>query len=133
MLDTHGERDAMGLLRPVVTTSDIVAVQAAARAVHVAPSLRSYLVDIADATRNHARTLLPVSPRATLALLRASRARAAAAGRGYVVPDDIKALVEPVLAHRMLVTPEAQLAGIRAADALAEAVRTVPVPTGKTR
>jgi MoxR-like ATPase len=133
MLDTHGERDAIGLLRPVVQTSDIVAVQAAARAVHVAPSLRSYLVDIAEATRNHARTLLPVSPRATLALLRAARARAAAAGRGYVVPDDVKALVEPVLAHRMLVTPEAQLAGIRPADALAEAVRTVPVPTGKAR
>jgi MoxR-like ATPase len=133
MLDTHGERDAIGDLRPVVQSDDIVAVQAAARAVHVAPSLRAYLVDIAEATRSHPRILLPVSPRATLALLRASRARAAAAGRAYVVPDDIKVLVEPVLAHRLLVTPEAQLAGIRATDALGEAVRSVPVPSGKAR
>jgi MoxR-like ATPase len=133
MLDTHGERDAIGDLRSVVQTTDIVAVQAAARAVHVAPSLRAYLVDIAEATRRHPRILLPVSPRATLALLRASRARAAAAGRAYVVPDDIKALVEPVLAHRMLVTPEAQLAGVQPVDALGEAVRSVPVPTGKAR
>jgi MoxR-like ATPase len=133
MLDTHGERDAIGDLRPVVQTADIVAVQAAARAVHVAPSLRAYLVDIAEATRRHPRIQLPVSPRATLALLRASRARAAAAGRAYVVPDDIKALVEPVLAHRMLVTAEAQLAGLQPVDALGEAVRSVPVPTGKAR
>jgi MoxR-like ATPase len=133
MLDTHGERDAIGDLRSVVQTADIVAVQAAARAVHVAPSLRAYLVDIAEATRRHPRIQLPVSPRATLALLRASRARAAAAGRAYVVPDDIKALVEPVLAHRMLVTAEAQLAGIQPVDALGEAVRSVPVPTGKAR
>ena len=133
MLDTHGERDAIGDLRPVVQTADIVTVQAAARAVHVAPSLRAYLVDIAEATRRHPRIQLPVSPRATLALLRASRARAAAAGRAYVVPDDIKALVEPVLAHRMLVTAEAQLAGLQPVDALGEAVRSVPVPTGKAR
>jgi len=133
MLDTHGESDPISSLRPVVQTSDLIAVQAAARAVHVAPSLRDYLVEIADATRRHPRVLLPMSPRATLALLRASRARAAAAGRGYVIPDDIKVLVEPVLAHRMLVTPEAQLAGIRPADALAEAVRSVAVPTGKSR
>jgi MoxR-like ATPase len=133
MLDAHGDHDALGDLKPVVHTSDVVAVQAATRAVHVAPSLRSYLVDIADATRRHPRVMLPVSPRATLALLRASRARAAAAGRAYVVPDDIKVLAEPVLAHRMLVTPEAQLGGVRPVDALGEAIRSVPVPTGKGR
>jgi MoxR-like ATPase len=131
MLDAHGDHDALEDLRPVVTTEDIVAVQQAARCVHVAPSLKAYLVDLADATRRHPRLGLPVSPRATLALLRASRARAAAAGRAYVVPDDIKALAEPVLAHRLAVTPEAQLGGVRPADALAEAVRSVPVPTGR--
>ena len=133
MLDAHGDHDALGDLRAVVQTADVVAAQAATRAVHVAPSLRAYLVDIADATRRHPRVLLPVSPRATLALLRASRARAAAAGRAYVVPDDIKVLAEPVLAHRMLVTPEAQLGGVRPIDALGEAIRSIPVPTGKGR
>ena len=99
-------------ISPVVDSADIVAVQEAVRQVHVAASLKGYLVDVADATRRHPRLSLPVSPRATLALLRASRARAAALGRAYVVPDDIKALAEPVLAHRLLVTAEAQLGGV---------------------
>jgi MoxR-like ATPase len=133
MLDAHGDHDAFGDLRAVVRAEDVVAVQHAAREVHVAPSLRAYRVDIADATRRHPRVLLPMSPRATLALLRASRARAAAAGRAYVVPDDIKVLAEPVLAHRLLVTPEAQLGGIRPVDALGEALRSIPVPTGRQR
>jgi MoxR-like ATPase len=71
-----------------------------------------------------------VSPRATLALQRVARARAAAAGRGYVIPDDLKALAVPVLAHRLIATPEAQLGGIGPADALAEVLRAVPVPGG---
>jgi MoxR-like ATPase len=62
-----------------------------------------------------------------------ARARAAAEGRSYVLPDDLKALAEPVLAHRLLVTPEAQLQGITAADCLAEVVRVVPVPSSKPR
>ena len=70
-----------------------------------------------------------MSPRATLSLLRVARARAAAHGRAYVVPDDVKALAEPVLAHRLVVTPEAQLQGITSADALREVLATVPVPT----
>jgi len=131
MLDAHGEHDAIDDIEAVCSAEDVVAVQQAVRAVHVAPSLKAYLVDIADATRRHSRLALPVSPRATLALLRAARARAAAAGRGYVVPDDIKALAEPVLAHRLLVTPEAQLGGIGPAEALGEAIRSVPIPTGR--
>jgi MoxR-like ATPase len=133
MLDAHGDHDAFGDLKAVVRSEDVIAVQSAARAVHVAPSLRAYLVDIADATRRHPRILLPMSPRSTLALLRAARARAAAAGRAYVVPDDIKVLAEPVLAHRLLVSPEAQLGGIRPVDALHEAIRSVPVPTGRQK
>ncbi|HEY9557682.1 MAG TPA: ATPase, partial [Acidimicrobiales bacterium] len=72
-------------------------------------------------------------PRATLALQRVARARAAASGRTYVVPDDLKALVEPVIAHRLLVTPEAQIQGVSPADALIEVLRSVPVPAGKPR
>jgi MoxR-like ATPase len=133
MLEAHGEHDALSTIRPVVDSADIVAVQEAVRQVHVAPSLKGYLVDVADASRRHPRLSLPVSPRATLALLRASRARAAAFGRAYVTPDDIKALAEPVLAHRLLVTAEAQLGGVSPADALAEAIRSVPVPSGRAK
>ena len=78
----------------------------------MAPALKSYLVDLASASRRHPHLALGMSPRATLALQRVARARAAASGRSYVVPDDLKALAEPVLAHRLLVTPEAQLQGI---------------------
>jgi MoxR-like ATPase len=63
-------------------------------------------------------------------LLRVSKARAASQGRGYVIPDDVKALASPVLAHRLLVTPEAQLQGLSPADALDEVLRAVPVPGG---
>jgi len=104
-----------------------------AKAVHVAPALKSYLVDLASASRRHPHLGLGMSPRATLALQRVARARAAASGRSYVVPDDLKTLAEPVLAHRLLVTPEAQLQGISAADALTEVLRAVPVPAGKAR
>ena len=95
---------------------------AATRQVHVAPSLKAYLVDVAQATRRSTHLALGVSPRATLALQRVARARAAS-GRGYVIPDDVKALAVPVLAHRLLVTPEAQLQGITPADALGEVLR----------
>jgi MoxR-like ATPase len=71
-----------------------------------------------------------MSPRATLALQRVARARAAAANRNYVIPDDLKALAASVLAHRLIVTPEAQLQGIRADDVLDEILDSVPIPTG---
>ncbi|HEV8115948.1 MAG TPA: MoxR family ATPase, partial [Acidimicrobiales bacterium] len=95
--------------------------------------LKGYLVELAGASRRHPHLALGMSPRATLALQRVARSRAASSGRTYVVPDDLKALAEPVLAHRLLVTPEAQLQGISSADALTEVLRAVPVPAGKPR
>jgi MoxR-like ATPase len=130
ILDTHGDHDPLRDIGPVVTVADIERMAAASRQVHVAPSLRSYLVDIAQATRRSPHLTMGVSPRATLALQRVARARAAAQGRGYVIPDDVKALAIPVLAHRLLVAPETQLQGVTAADALTEVLRTVPVPGG---
>jgi MoxR-like ATPase len=97
--------------------------------VQVAAPLRGYLVELADATRKHPDLLLGMSPRATLSLQRAARARAAAAGRPYVIPDDIKTLAEPVLSHRLLVAPEAQLRGITATEVLDDVLATVRVPS----
>ena len=133
ILDTHGDHDALVDIGSVITAADVEELAEAARAVHVAPALKSYLVELAGASRRHPHLALGMSPRATLALQRVARARAAAHGRSYVVPDDLKALAEPVLAHRLLVTPEAQLQGLAAADALGEVLRAVPVPTGKPR
>jgi MoxR-like ATPase len=133
ILDTHGDHDALVDIAPVVSAAQVEALAAAARGVHVAPGLKTYLVELANTSRRHPALALGMSPRATLALQRVARARAAANGRSYVLPDDLKALAEPVLAHRLLVTPEAQLQGITAADALSEVLRAVPVPAGKPR
>jgi MoxR-like ATPase len=128
VLETHGN-SSPPRLTPVATAADVNGLIAAARTVHASPSIREYLVDLADATRRHPHLALGMSPRATLSLLRVSRARAAAQGRHYVVPDDVKALAEPVLAHRLVVTPEAQVQGIDPAGALEEVLAAVPVPT----
>jgi MoxR-like ATPase len=133
ILDTHGDHDAFADIGSVLTATDVQGLTAAAKGVHVAPSLKSYLVELANASRRNPHLALGMSPRATLALQRVSRARAASQGRTYVIPDDLKALAEPVLSHRLLVTPEAQLQGIGAADALREVLRSVPVPTGKAK
>jgi MoxR-like ATPase len=130
VLDTHGDHDSLEDIRPVATADDVRAMAAAVRTVHVARSLKHYLVDLADATRRHPHLALGMSPRATLSLQRVARARAAANGRNYVVPADIKTLAEPVLAHRMAVTPEAQLQGLAPADVLREILHAVPVPSG---
>jgi len=133
ILDRHGDHDAFDDISSVITNHDVQDMVDTAKAVHVAPALKAYLVDLASASRRHPHLALGMSPRATLALQKVARARAAANGRSYVVPDDLKALAEPVLAHRLLVTPEAQLQGITAADALTEVLRAVPVPAGKAR
>lgn len=132
VLETHGESSPLDRITPVATSADVQGMIAAARSVRVAPSLKSYLVDIADVTRRHPQLSLGMSPRSTLSLQRVARGRAAASGRSYVLPDDIKALAEPVLAHRLMVTPEGQLQGISAADVLADVLAAVPVPTSST-
>ncbi|MGZ4717245.1 MAG: AAA family ATPase [Acidimicrobiales bacterium] len=128
VLDAHGDHTTLGDISAVVSAAEVEGLIATARAVHVAPSLKAYLVDLADATRRHPQLGLGMSPRATLSLMRVARARAAADSRTYVVPDDLKALARPVLGHRMLATAEAQLQGITSADVLDEILRALPVP-----
>ncbi|MFD0902634.1 AAA family ATPase [Actinomadura sediminis] len=99
-----------------------------ARRLHVAPPLHDYVVRIVAATRGHPDLRLGASPRASIALLGAARVRAAAAGRAYVVPEDVKALAVPVVAHRLVVTPEAELRGRDGADVVGEALANVPTP-----
>ncbi|MFN8039252.1 MAG: MoxR family ATPase [Acidimicrobiales bacterium] len=132
ILDAHGDHNTLADIGPVATAADIQGMINAVRTVHLAPSLKSYLVDLADASRRHPHLALGMSPRATLSLQRVARARAASQGRAYVIPDDIKTLAQPVLAHRLLVTPEAQLQGITSGDAVEEILAAVPVPTGAT-
>jgi MoxR-like ATPase len=128
ILNTHGHNPKVTELSPVADAPAVAAMIASAKLVHVADSLKNYIVDLVRATREHADLALGASPRAALALLRASRAAAAAGGRDYVVPDDIKDLISPVLAHRLIPSPEAQMIGRTAADVLSDIVEFVPIP-----
>ncbi|HUR18030.1 MAG TPA: MoxR family ATPase [Acidimicrobiales bacterium] len=133
MLDTHGGLSTTEVedLAPVVSLEAVEAMTAAAKAIHVAPGIKGYLVDLADATRRHPGLALGISPRATLALQGAARARAASLDRGYVVPDDIKALAGPVLGHRLVIRAEAAMGGTSASEVLAQVLGSVPVPAGR--
>lgn len=133
ILDSHGESDLLGQLGPVVSASRVLAMSQAVGTVHVAPSIKEYLVDLADATRRHPALWVGMSPRATLAVLRVARTRAAAHGRNYVSPDDVKALAQPVLAHRLMLNPEASLQGMSAERILDEVLARVPVPVPSNR
>ena len=131
ILDTHGAPNTEHV-PAVATAGDIGVMAAIAQSIHVAPSLKSYLVDLSDATRRHPRLALGVSPRGTLSLLRATRALAASVGREYILPDDLKALAGPVLEHRLVLTPEASMSGLSQADVLDDVLGSVPVPAART-
>jgi MoxR-like ATPase len=130
ILDHFGTSGAE-TVKPVVASADIKEMAALAATVHVAPALKGYLVDLADATRRHPRLALGVSPRGTLALMRSARALAASVGREFVLPDDLKALAGPVLEHRLVLTPEASMGGATQRDLLDDVLGSVPVPTAR--
>src|SRR4051812_36698725 len=115
-------------LKPVLTAGDVVAMIDAVKQVEVAPALEQYIVAIATATRSMSELRLGVSPRGSLALLRAARACAAAAGRPFVTPEDVKDMAPVVLAHRVILQPDAELQGRTGAELIMRAVHSVPVP-----
>jgi MoxR-like ATPase len=128
ILATHGTASTLDDLRPVTDAAGAGRLISVAREVFVADSLRHYIVDLAEATRRHPDVYLGASPRAAIMLLRATRALAASEGRDYAIPDDIKTLTIPVLAHRLIVSADAAMSGRDAATVLAEALDEVPVP-----
>jgi MoxR-like ATPase len=115
-------------VRPVAGPDDIAAGQDAVKAVQVSPEVVGYIVDIARATRRSPSLSLGVSPRGATALLRAARAWAWLNDRGFVTPDDVKALTQATLAHRLGLRPEAELEGVDVQAVLTSAVESVPVP-----
>jgi MoxR-like ATPase len=128
MLQTHEVDGMVDRLRAVASLQDIMTMTRMVTAVQIAPELRSYLIDLADASRRHQAVALGLSPRGTLSLQRVARARAASQGRVYVTDDDIKAVARNVMAHRVLIRPEASLQGATAADVVQDILRAVPVP-----
>jgi MoxR-like ATPase len=115
-------------LEPVCTAAEVLAAAEDAKAVYVEESVTRYVVAVLRHTRADQRLYLGASPRAGIALLRVAKARALAPGRSFVSPDDVKAIAEPVLAHRLIVAPEARSAGLSAEALIREAIEKTPVP-----
>ena len=115
-------------LRPVVDAPTLIEMQRALEGVYVSPSIEGYIVDVVTATRTSPRLAVGASPRGSLAVLKLSRAKAAMSGRDYVVPEDVKAVAIPALAHRLTLRPELWVQRIRGEDVVAEALATVPTP-----
>jgi MoxR-like ATPase len=96
-------------LKPVVSADDVIACQEAIREIHLDDKVRQYILEVVHASREHEDVLLGGSPRASIALFRTSQALAAINGRDFVLPDDIKKMAQPVLAHRLILKPESRL------------------------
>lgn len=128
ILTTHASENAIDDLRAVLSPAEVQGMAAAAQTVHMAPAVQGYLVDLADASRRHRDLSLGMSTRATLSMQRVARAMAAAQGREFVTPDDIKSLSHPVLDHRLVLSADASLRGISTSDVTDDLLRSVPVP-----
>jgi MoxR-like ATPase len=128
MVDQHGAGSPLDDLEPVSDALEVAKLTQAVRSVHIAESVRRYAIDIVTATRDNRDLRLGASPRATLHLLRTGRAAAALDGRDYVLPDDLQNLAVPVLAHRLLLSAEAQVARRTTTAVVADVVASVPVP-----
>jgi MoxR-like ATPase len=129
MLDSHSRTNPLDDLEPVTDAATIAKLVDIVTRVHVAQPVQRYAVALTTATRRSPELLLGASPRATLHLVRAAKAVAAMDGRDYVVPDDVRALAAPVLAHRLLPTVEAAMGGRTATSALHAIVSSVPMPS----
>ncbi|HEX8099271.1 MAG TPA: MoxR family ATPase [Actinomycetota bacterium] len=128
ILSTHGVASTLEDIHSVADAQTISGMILMVRDVYVAPALRRYIVTLSEATRNHPDVYLGASPRASIMLLRAARALAASEGRDFVIPDDVKSLLIPVMSHRLLLAPDALMNGRTSMSLLADVVQQVPVP-----
>lgn len=132
MLERQHDVHPLVNLGQTISVESLIAAQQAVRAVHVASPVAAYVVAVVEATRRHESVQLGASPRGSLALYNTARAWAAMNGRMFVEPDDVKALAEAALAHRVIVHPGARLRGITSTSVIRDILSTVPVPGGAT-
>lgn len=130
MLDRQHLRHPLDDLQQVVSVEDLVRAQEAVKGIHVAQSIREYIVTLVEATRHHDDVFLGASPRGSIALFNATRAWAGIRGRNYVIPDDVKLLAEPTLSHRIIIGPAARMRGFESRSIVRELLSTIPVPQG---
>jgi len=118
-------------LEKVIEVADLLKAQEAVKRVTITDEIKRYIVELVETTRAHGEIYLGASPRGSLALFRTSQARAAILGREYVLPDDVKALAVPALAHRLIVGSAARIREVDAVDIIEEVLEKVPVPGGE--
>ena len=128
MMDVQQDHHPIEDVQQVVAEEELAQAQVQVRQVYVDDLVKQYIVDLVTATREHEDIYLGASPRGTLFLFKGVRALAAMEGREYALPDDVKRLAVPVLAHRLLVTPDARMRGVQAEDVVSDILQRVPVP-----
>ena len=133
VLTSQQTQHPLSALYQVVSVQELTAAQAAVREVYVADEVKKYIVDLVNATRQHPDVYLGSSPRGSLALFRTAQARAAMAGREYVIPDDVKALAEVTLAHRIIIGPAARIKDINPRTIVHDVLASTPVPGASPR
>lgn len=131
ILVRYARQDPITELQPVVEPADLLALQEEVRTVHVSESVRHYLLEIVQQTRNHPVVQLGVSPRGSMALYRGAQALAAVQGRDFVIPTDIQTLCPPLLTHRIHISAQTRLRGRTAAQVVTEIAESVPVPVSE--
>jgi MoxR-like ATPase len=133
MLEMLKREHPLDKLQNAITTEELVLCQRAVRTVHVDPKVRNYITQIVHASRKHHDVRMGGSPRASIALYRASQAVAAIRGRAFVEPDDVKSIVPSVLTHRMILRPEARLQNVTAEELVTDIMDNTPVPMMESR
>jgi MoxR-like ATPase len=131
ILEGAGVKAHEAAVPPIVTADVVVEMANLARTVHVDPTINDYVGRIVEATRTATEVRLGASVRGALALIRTAKTLAAASGRHYVVPDDVKALTEPVLAHRLVIDPEAEFDGVTASSIVSQILIETPPPSDR--
>ena len=125
--DRKGGKELEGV-EPVMAASQLVEFQQVIQQVHIEDNLLQYIAEVVNKTRNHASLYLGASPRASINILKASKAFAAIHGRDFVIPEDIKAVMVPVFIHRIYLTPEKEMEGVTETQIISDIINSVPIP-----
>ncbi len=133
VLNRQSDHHPIQDLTQVVSVEELVEAQKAARSVYVDDLVKAYIVDLVTSTRDHPDIYLGASPRGSLGLFAATRAWAAIEGRDFVVPDDVKLLAEPTLAHRLIISPSARIKNVTPRQIIEDTLRHTPVPGARAK
>jgi MoxR-like ATPase len=128
ILESQRERHPIQAIGQVVSAAELLAAQAAVRRIYTDDLIKEYIVELSNASRHHPDVYLGVSPRGSLALYKTSRAYAALQGRDYVIPDDVKGLIEATFAHRLIISPSARIKNVDSRSVVEQIAGSVPVP-----